>query len=69
MYDLSKRQELKNVKVSEFIELLKTLPEDAVVLFNGDNYGFIHIEKDNSAISFDDLSLDEDYYYDGQFED
>lgn len=69
MYDLSKRQELRNVKVSEVIELLKTLPEDAVVLFNGDNYGFIHIEKDNSAISFDDLSLDEDYYYDGQFED
>ena len=69
MYDLSKRQELRDVKVSEVIELLKTLPEDAVVLFNGDNYGFIHIEKDNSAISFDDLSLDEDYYYDGQFED
>lgn len=69
MYDLSKRQELRNVKVSEVIELLKTLPEDAVVLFNGDNYGFIHIEKDNSAISFDDLSLDEDYYYDGQFKD
>lgn len=69
MYDLSKRQELRNVKVSEFIELLKTLPEDAVVLFNGDNYGFIHIEKDNSAISFDDMPLDDDYYYDGQFED
>lgn len=69
MYDLSKRQELRNVKVSEVIELLKTLPEDAVVLFNGDEYGFIHIEKDNSAISFDDSSLDDDYYYDGQLED
>lgn len=69
MYDLSKRKEMQNVKVKDIIELLNTLPEDAVVLFNGDEYGFIHIEKDNSAISFDYSSLDDDYYYDDQLED
>lgn len=68
MYDLSKRQEMKNTKVSDVIELLSKLPGDAKVLFNGDNYGYVHIEKDNSAISFDESSLDDDYYYDGQTE-
>ena len=42
---------------------------NAKVLFNGDNYGYVHIEKDDSIISFDDSSLDYDYYYDGQLED
>lgn len=59
MYDINKRKELKDAKVKE-------LPEDADVFFNGDNYGYIHIEKDLSAVSFDDSSLDDDYYYDGQ---
>ena len=69
MYDLRKRQEMRNVEVKEVIELLQKLPENAKVLFNGDNYGYVHIEKDDSAISFDDSSLDDDYYYDGQLED
>ena len=69
MWDLKKRQEMRNVEVKEVIELLKKLPENAKVFFNGDNYGYVHIEKDNSAISFDDSSLDDDYYYDGQLKD
>ena len=69
MWDLKKRQEMRNVKVKEVIELLQKLPENAKVFFNGDNYGYVHIEKDNSAISFDDSSLDDDYYYDGQLKD
>ena len=70
-------------KIKEIKEALKTskctfttessekdkLPENAKVFFNGDNYGYVHIEKDNSAISFDDSSLDDDYYYDGQLKD
>ena len=66
MYDLNKRQEMRNVEVKEVIELLQKLPEDAKVFFNGDNYGYIHIEKDDSIISFDNSPLDDDYYYDGQ---
>lgn len=53
MYDLSKRQEMRNVEVWEVIELLQKLPKNSKVLFNGDNYGYFHIEADESAISFD----------------
>ena len=69
MYDLNKRKEMRNVEVKDVIELLQKLPENAKVFFNGDNYGYVHIEKENSAISFDDSSLDDDYYYDGQLKD
>ena len=66
MYDINKRKELKNAKVKDILEILKELPEDADVYFNGDNYGYIHIEKDSSIISFDDSSLDDDYFYDDE---
>lgn len=66
MYDINKRKELKNAKVKDILEILKELPEDAEVYFNGDNYGYIHIEKDSSVVSFDDSDLYDDYYYDEQ---
>ena len=69
MYDINKRKELKNAKVKDILEILKELPEDAEVYFNGDNYGYIHIEKDSSVISFDDSDLYDEYYYDGQIKD
>ena len=69
MYDLNKRQEMRNAEVKDVIELLRKLPENAKVLFNGEDHGYVHIEKDDSIISFDDSSLDDDYYYDGQLED
>ena len=59
MYDISKRRECKNMKVWEAIE--SKMPLNALVLFNGDEYGYIHIEEDESAISFDDSSLDDEY--------
>lgn len=43
------------------MDILKELPKDAKVFFNGDNYGYIHIEEDNSVVSFDDSSLDDLY--------
>lgn len=69
MYDINKRKELKNAKVKDILEILKELPEDAEVYFNGDNYGYIHIEKDSSVISFDDSDLYDEYYYDEQIKD
>lgn len=69
MYDINKRKELKNAKVKDILEILKELPEDADVFFNGDNYGYIHIEKDSSVVSFDDSDLYDEYYYDGQIKD
>ena len=61
MYDIIKRRECKNMQVWEAIEILCKMPLNAIVLFNGDNYGYIHIEEDESAISFDDSSLDDEY--------
>ena len=61
MYDINKRKELKNAKVKDILEILKELPEDTEVYFNGDNYGYIHIEKDSSVVSFDDSDLYDDY--------
>ena len=61
MYDFSKRRECGGMLVWEVIEILCKMPLNALVLFNGDEYGYIHIEEDESAISFDDSSLDDEY--------
>ena len=61
MYDFSKRRECKNLQVWEAIAILCKMPLNALVLFNGDEYGYLHIEEDESAISFDDSSLDDEY--------
>lgn len=44
MYDISKRRECKNLQVWEAIAILCKMPLNALVLFNGDEYGYIHIE-------------------------
>lgn len=61
MYDISKRRECKYIQVWEVIEILCKMPLNALVLFNGDECGYIHIEEDESVISFDDSSLDDEY--------
>lgn len=43
------------------VEILCKMPLNARVLFNGDEYGYIHIEEDESVISFDDSSLGDEY--------
>ena len=68
MYDINKRKELHNATVKDVMEILEELPEDAQVVFDGDEYGYIHVEKDLSVVSFDSSSLDDDYYYDGQLD-
>lgn len=57
MYDISKRQECKKMQVWEAIEILRKMPLNAIMLFNGDEYGYIHIEEDESAISFGSLII------------
>ena len=61
MYDINKRQECKSMQVWEVLEILCKMPLNAIVLFNGDEQGYIHIEEDESAISFDDSGLDDEY--------
>ena len=61
MYDINKRKELKNAKVKDILEILKELPEDADVFFNGDTSVYIHIDRDSSTVCFDDEDLDDEY--------
>ena len=67
MYDINKRIECKDLTFGELKEKINKfdLPDDCKILFNGDNYGYIHVEEDKSAMSFDDSSLD-DLYDDGK---
>ena len=67
MYDLKSRVECKDFTVGKLVEFLKGLKPDTKVLFNGDNYGCIHVEENDSCISFD--SDDLDYLYDEKNED
>ena len=66
MYDINKRKELRNATVGDILKILQELPEDAMVYFDGYEYGYIHIEKDLSVVSFDESSLEDEYYYDNQ---
>lgn len=61
MYNINKRRKLKEVSVSDLIEELKQLPQDAKVVFCGDYVGFIHVERDDSVVCIDTEDLDEDY--------
>ena len=66
MYDLSKRQECRNMQVWELMAMLQQMPKEAVVIFSGETHGFVHVEKDGSKICFDADDLEDDYHYDGQ---
>lgn len=68
MYDISKRKELKNATVDDILKILQELPKDSKVFFNGDEHGYIHMEKDLSVVSFDDCDLEDDYYYNNQID-
>lgn len=61
MFNRNIRLECKDFTVGELVDYLMRLKQDTKVLFNGDNYGFIHVEDDYSCISFDDASLDDLY--------
>ena len=61
MYDINERIELRNCTVGDIIDWLQKFSRDTKVYVNGDYYGFIHVEKDKTAISFDDASLEEEY--------
>lgn len=54
--------------VEEIINLLKTYDPKAKIGVDGDNYFYIHVEEDGSAISFDSSSLDEIYLEQGNYD-
>lgn len=61
MFDITKRIEAKNMIAKDLKEFVNSLPDECEINFNGDNYGYIHVEEDLSAVSFDDNSLDDEY--------
>lgn len=61
MYDVSKRREFQSCKVSDLVAVLQTVPQDAEVVCDGDNYFWIHIEADNPVVNIDSNSLDDMY--------
>lgn len=68
MYDVSKLVHANHITVEELIDHLKTLPQKAVITCCGDEYMFIHVEKDESAVTIDTEDLSEDYYaFDSEF--
>ena len=54
--------------VKDIIEILKPYSPEAKVGVDGDNYFYIHVESDGSAISFDSSSLDEYYEEIGSYD-
>ena len=63
MYDVNKRKNLSGMNVGELINELNKLPKDAKVLCCGDDYLYLHVEKDDSVICIDTEDL-EDLYAD-----
>lgn len=59
MFDITKRKQFKTV--GELKELLKDISDDAQTLVGGDEYCWLHFEKDGSVISFDNEDLDDIY--------
>ena len=64
MFDINKRVECKDLTVGQLKKILETVSDDAKVFVLGDNYAYIHFEEDGSVISFDDNSLDDEYFKD-----
>lgn len=42
-YDIYKRRKVVDITVKDLINLLKEFPEDALVLFAGFKFGWIHV--------------------------
>lgn len=62
MFDKSKRKKFDEATVGDLIKFLENLPKKTRILFQGDSEGYIHMEEDMSAISFDDNN-NLDYFY------
>lgn len=61
MYDIKQRKPLLDIPVSYLIELLRSMPPEATLTVNGDNYFYIHVETDGSVVNIDNEPLDECY--------
>lgn len=64
MYDIKERKKFRKLKISELIEELKQLPQDAEFLLCGDDLYYLHIEKNRTVVNLDTEDLESEYIED-----
>jgi len=69
MYDISKRKRFLDIKVGDLIEVLKGMPQKAIVHVCGSSLLYIHVEEDGSIITLDCEALEDEYDEDEYDED
>lgn len=61
MYDVKKLRSFKGKTVGDLADFLSTLPRGAGIFCDGDEWFWVHIEADGSAVNIDSSSLDAEY--------
>ena len=61
MYDPKLKQAFKSAKVRELIEALQAMPPDTQILCDGDEWFWLHVEKDRSVVNIDSTELEDEY--------
>lgn len=61
MYDVKKLRSFKGKTVGGLTDYLSALPREAEIFCDGDDWFWVHIEADGSAVNIDSSSLDAEY--------
>ena len=61
MYDPNLKRAFKGAKVRELIAVLRAMPQDAQILCDGDEWFWLHVEKDRSVVNIDSTELEDEY--------
>ena len=61
MYDVNKLRGFKGKTVGELVDFLSTLPREAKIFCDGDEWFWVHLDADESAVNIDSSSLDAEY--------
>lgn len=65
MYDPKMKHAFEDARVRDLIGVLSTLPPDAQIVCDGDEWFWLHVESDRSAVNIDSSALDDLYEEDG----
>ena len=61
MYDYRMQHAFQAAHVRDLIEVLNTLPSDALIECDGDNHFWLHVESDRSVVNIDSTEMDDEY--------
>ena len=62
MFDKDKKRAFTDATVQDLIDVLETLPPDAKVVCDGDEWFWVHVSSDLTEVDIDSSELD--YAYD-----